>query len=200
MNLEPLVGAVGFEVDTSPLEAGASASAAFASAMEALDASLSGIGGGRDAAGAALPGVSDPATAGASGMLEASQAAVERQSSLGKEVRLSLAESQARKYLGTRMEQYIVGEGAYLHAHEKLGRAEAILDELIATLNMEAGGDVAVQLDELYTWITGRILKATADNDTAPPEEAAPVLAMLRESWVALANGPAPQQLSLINI
>lgn len=73
-------------------------------------------------------------------------------------------------------------------------KALAIISQLQSTLNMEAGGDVAVQLDELYTWITGRILKATADNDTAPLEEAARVLAMLRESWVALANGPADQQ------
>lgn len=73
-------------------------------------------------------------------------------------------------------------------------KALAIISQLQSTLNMEAGGDVARQLDELYTWITGRILKATADNDAAPLEEAARVLAMLRESWVAVANGPVEQQ------
>ncbi len=73
-------------------------------------------------------------------------------------------------------------------------KALAVISQLQSTLNMEAGGDVARQLDELYTWITGRILKATMDNDAAPLEEAARVLAMLRESWVALANGPAEQQ------
>lgn len=73
-------------------------------------------------------------------------------------------------------------------------KALAVISQLQSTLNMEAGGDVARQLDELYTWITGRILKATMDNDAAPLEEAARVLAMLRESWVALANGPADQQ------
>ena len=73
-------------------------------------------------------------------------------------------------------------------------RALAGISQLQSTLNMEAGGDVARQLDELYTWITGRILKATMDNDTAPLEEAARVLAMLRESWVAVANGPVEQQ------
>ena len=73
-------------------------------------------------------------------------------------------------------------------------KALAVISQLQSTPNMEAGGDVARQLDELYTWITGRILKATMDNDAAPLEEAARVLAMLRESWVALANGPAEQQ------
>lgn len=73
-------------------------------------------------------------------------------------------------------------------------KALAIVSQLQSTLNMEEGGDVARQLDELYTWVTGRILKATADNDAAPLEDAARVLAMLRESWVVLANGSAGQQ------
>ena len=40
-------------------------------------------------------------------------------------------------------------EGAYLHAHEKLGRCEAILDELLATLNMDAG-ELSVRLQSIY--------------------------------------------------
>ena len=77
---------------------------------------------------------------------------------------------------------------------EATTRALAIISQLQSTLNMEAGGDVAVQLDELYSWVTGRILKATMDNRAEPLDEAARVLAMLRDSWVAIANGPADQQ------
>ena len=54
--------------------------------------------------------------------------------------------------------------------------------------------DVARQLDELYSWITGRILAATMDNRVEPLDEAARVLAMLRDSWVTIANGAADQQ------
>lgn len=73
-------------------------------------------------------------------------------------------------------------------------RALAIVSQLQSTLNMEAGGDVARQLDELYSWVTGRILKATMDNSVEPLDEAARVLVMLRDSWVAIANGQADQQ------
>ena len=77
---------------------------------------------------------------------------------------------------------------------EATTRALAIISQLQSTLNIEAGGDVAVQLDELYSWVTGRILKATMDNRAEPLDEAARVLATLRDSWVAIANGPADQQ------
>ncbi len=73
-------------------------------------------------------------------------------------------------------------------------RALAVVSQLQSTLNMEAGGDVARQLDELYSWITGRILAATMDNRVEPLDEAARVLAMLRDSWVTIANGAADQQ------
>jgi len=73
-------------------------------------------------------------------------------------------------------------------------RALAVVSQLQSTLNMEAGGDVARQLDELYSWVTGRILAATMDNRVEPLDEAARVLAMLRDSWVTIANGAADQQ------
>ena len=37
-------------------------------------------------------------------------------------------------------------------AGERLRRAEAIIDELMVTLNMEAGGEVAVRLQALYVF------------------------------------------------
>lgn len=73
-------------------------------------------------------------------------------------------------------------------------RALAVVSQLQSTLNMEAGGDVARQLDDLYSWVTGRILAATMDNRVEPLDEAARVLAMLRDSWVTIANGAADQQ------
>ena len=76
---------------------------------------------------------------------------------------------------------------------EATTRALAVVSQLQSTLNMEAGGDVARQLDELYSWITGRILAATMDNRVEPLDEAARVLAMLRDSWVTIANGAADQ-------
>lgn len=67
-------------------------------------------------------------------------------------------------------------------------RALAIVSELQNTLNMEQGGDVARQLDELYSYVNGRILQAAMDNAAAPIDDAARVLSMLRDSWATLAR------------
>lgn len=74
-----------------------------------------------------------------------------------------------------------------------ISRAMAIVNELQSTLNMEAGGDLARQLDDLYTWINGRLLAATAENSATALDEVARVLAKLRESWSSIASGPAEQ-------
>jgi flagellar protein FliS len=74
-----------------------------------------------------------------------------------------------------------------------ISRAMAIVNELQSTLNMEAGGDIARQLDDLYSWINGRLLAATTDNNAAALDEVARVLAKLRESWSSIASGAADQ-------
>lgn len=67
-------------------------------------------------------------------------------------------------------------------------RAMAIVSELQSTLNLEAGGEIAERLDELYAFVNARILQAAVDNSVVPIDEARRVLSMLRESWVTLAR------------
>jgi flagellar protein FliS len=74
-----------------------------------------------------------------------------------------------------------------------VSKAMAIVSQLQSTLNMEAGGDIARQLDDLYTWMNGRLLAATTENSAAPLDEVARVLAMLRESWTSIAAAGAEQ-------
>lgn len=75
--------------------------------------------------------------------------------------------------------------------HDASTRALTIVSELQSTLNLERGGDIARQLDELYVYVNGRILQASADNAVAPVDDAARVLQTLRESWVTIASAPA---------
>lgn len=74
---------------------------------------------------------------------------------------------------------------------EALSRALDIIAELQNTLNIEAGGELAQRLDELYGFVNGRILMATAENRVEPIDEATRVLSALRESWVAIATPAA---------
>ncbi len=67
-------------------------------------------------------------------------------------------------------------------------RALTIVSELQSTLNMEQGGEIAERLDELYGYVTARILQAAAADAVGPLDDASRVLATLRESWLAVAT------------
>jgi flagellar protein FliS len=68
-------------------------------------------------------------------------------------------------------------------------RALAIVDELQNTLDMNAGGDIARSLDQLYTYVRGRLLDATIQKGTAAAiEEALRVMTTLREGWIEISS------------
>lgn len=76
---------------------------------------------------------------------------------------------------------------------DALERAMAIVSELQSTLNMDQGGEIAQALDDLYGFVTGRLIQAAADNAVGPLDEAVRILAPLREGWAgAAASGAAP--------
>jgi flagellar protein FliS len=81
-----------------------------------------------------------------------------------------------------------IARGDIAARRDASARALAIVSELQNTLNIEEGGDIARQLDELYTYVNGRILQAAMDNSVAPIDDATRVLSMLRESWAAIAT------------
>jgi flagellar protein FliS len=68
------------------------------------------------------------------------------------------------------------------------GRTEAtrrtldIVTELQNTLNMEQGGEIARELDRLYTYIATRLLDVTRGDATAA-DELHKLLSTLREGW-----------------
>lgn len=80
-----------------------------------------------------------------------------------------------------------IARGDIAARRDASARALAVVSELQNTLNMEQGGDIARQLDELYAYVNGRILQAAMDNSVAPIDDATRVLSMLRESWAAIA-------------
>jgi flagellar secretion chaperone FliS len=74
---------------------------------------------------------------------------------------------------------------------DHMARALAIIGQLQSTLDMEAGGEIAGNLDHLYIYLTGRMVEASARLNPAPLEEAVRLLATLREGWVHIARAPA---------
>ena len=73
-------------------------------------------------------------------------------------------------------------------AGERLRRAEAIINELHVTLNMEAGGEVAVRLEALYVFFKDRLGAARREQDADKVDEVARMMGELRTSWAQIAG------------
>jgi flagellar secretion chaperone FliS len=73
-------------------------------------------------------------------------------------------------------------------------RALDIIAELQNTLNMKEGGDIARELDRLYTYMSTRLLDVTARADDGAAAEVQKLLGTLRDSWSQLATGSATVQ------
>ncbi len=74
-----------------------------------------------------------------------------------------------------------------------ISKALAIIGELQSTLNVSAGGDLAVELDRLYTYMQGRLLDVSVKKDREALPEVQRLLTKLREAWFQIA-APAPLQ------
>lgn len=78
-------------------------------------------------------------------------------------------------------------QGDAIEAGQRLGRAQAIVEELLATLDLEQGGDVAPRLQGIYVYCLKLMHAARFEKTSAPLTEVAGLLAELRESWAELA-------------
>jgi flagellar secretion chaperone FliS len=76
-------------------------------------------------------------------------------------------------------------EGAWLHAGEKLGRAEAIIDELLATLDMDAG-EIAERLQAIYVFCKTRLIEARIERDPGRVQQVVRLMAELRDAWARI--------------
>ena len=72
-------------------------------------------------------------------------------------------------------------------------RAQAIIHEMNATLNMEAGGEIAVNFRRLYNYFHLRLRQANLKKQKEPVQEILLRLRDLCDSWAEmLRHGPAP--------
>jgi flagellar secretion chaperone FliS len=78
-------------------------------------------------------------------------------------------------------------EGSWLQASEKLTRAEAIIDELLATLDMDAG-EIAERLQAIYVFCKTRLIEARIERDPVRVDQVARLMAELRGAWANIKN------------
>jgi len=66
---------------------------------------------------------------------------------------------------------------------EQLGKAIGLIDGLRGSLNIEAGGEIAGNLDALYEYMNRRLAEANALNDVAVLDEVTALLGEIRDAW-----------------
>lgn len=75
---------------------------------------------------------------------------------------------------------------------DAVSRTLAVISELQSTLDMKKGGQIAVQLDALYSYITGKVLDFNANRNAQSLDEAHRLMSTLRDAWSQVASGSAP--------
>lgn len=73
-------------------------------------------------------------------------------------------------------------------------RAQAIITELRANLDMNAGGEIATNLDRLYDYYLRRLHEANLRKDEAPVAEVEGLVRTLRDGWAEMLLGRDQQQ------
>lgn len=72
-------------------------------------------------------------------------------------------------------------------------RASDIVTALMSALDQEKGGEIAQNLDQLYSYLLRRLILVDVRNDPAPAEEAIEILKPLRDAWFDLARDQRPE-------
>ncbi|HET8758605.1 MAG TPA: flagellar export chaperone FliS [Solirubrobacteraceae bacterium] len=82
---------------------------------------------------------------------------------------------------------YAMREGKTGEADARLSRAEAIIDELLATLDLEKGGVVASRLQGIYVFCSRHLIEARMGRDPEMIEKVGELLGELRDAWAQVA-------------
>ena len=89
-------------------------------------------------------------------------------------------------------------EGDLYHQNHYLQKAQRIISELTACLDMEKGADISSNLFGLYTFAYNELVAANVGDDPKPLYNAERVLEQLRSSWIELEKEtrtqPVPQE------
>lgn len=75
---------------------------------------------------------------------------------------------------------------------ECISQAISIIDGLRASLDAEAGGEIASNLEDLYVYVSYRLLEANLKNDTERLDEVTRLLGEIKGAWASIAPSQSP--------
>jgi flagellar protein FliS len=85
-----------------------------------------------------------------------------------------------------------IQHGAIADKSKSIARASRIVLGLQGALDFEKGGDLASNLNELYSYVTRRLLYVNAKNDIEALDEVYGLMSEIRQAWEAV-PGLIPQ-------
>jgi flagellar secretion chaperone FliS len=86
-----------------------------------------------------------------------------------------------------RQAELALEEGQLVQMNQRIGRAEAIIDELHATLNKDAG-EISERLEAIYVFCRKLLVEARIERDGHKIREVIRLFAPLREAWATIAG------------
>jgi flagellar protein FliS len=92
----------------------------------------------------------------------------------------------AARFVGSAVEAIEAGDVPT--AHNQLLRAQAVISELLETLDLERGGELARNLTQIYEYMNFRLVEANLRKDPKPAREVERLLRELLPAWEAAAR------------
>jgi flagellar protein FliS len=90
-----------------------------------------------------------------------------------------------------------LAEGDAYEAHTNLVRGKSIVAELLASLDMERGGEIAGNLQRLYAYMFNELIEANLNKDAERVTHVIELLKELRDAWKDLQAPKQPAQASV---
>lgn len=81
-------------------------------------------------------------------------------------------------------------ENDHYEAHTNLIRGKSIVAELLASLNLEQGGEIARNLQRLYTYMFNELVDANVNKDASRVQQVLNLLKELRVGWSTMNKQP----------
>jgi flagellar secretion chaperone FliS len=78
-------------------------------------------------------------------------------------------------------------EGDLAEAGRRMARGEAIIEELLSTLDLEQGGVIASRLQGIYVFCHRQLMEARLQRDADKIDTVVRLLGELRDSWAQVA-------------
>ncbi len=69
---------------------------------------------------------------------------------------------------------------------QQISMAMSIITALKGSLDFNAGGEIATNLDDLYGYINGRLVDANVNNDASALDEVSSLIGQIKSAWDAM--------------